>query len=121
MNWDCKTWPPRYRFIFLAVIVILSSIIFSRKGCAEETVGGHIQEAVFHTLSASAVGFAAAEAAVAGNPVLGSVLCSLATREIFCAYDHGKAAWDLYRSYDDPNRNDRDISPAESCMEHGRD
>lgn len=142
MEWNYRKWRPAYRFIFLAIIVIVSSIIFANRLRAEETIGDHVKEAVFDTLSAGAITIAAAEAAASGNPVAGAILCSLASREVFNAYGEAKAAWELfdgkgfinevghqicesfdpwYKRNDDPNRNDRDISPAESMMEHGRD
>lgn len=63
----------------------------------------------------------AVEAAAMGNFVTGAALSAIASREFGRAYFEVRAAWDLYQSYDDANRDDRDISPAESIIEHGRD
>ena len=75
-------------------------IAFSRKAIAEETVGDHVKEAVYDTLSAAALTFAAAESTVTGNLIAGGILCTLATREIFSAYYEAQAAWNLYRDND---------------------
>lgn len=94
-------------------------LVICHKAHAEETVGQHVQEAVYDVLSAAGLSIAAFEAAVVGGPVAGMIMCSLATRDAFHAYYEAKAAWDLY--FDPSYSNDRDISPNESSFDHGRD
>jgi hypothetical protein len=121
MEWNYRKWSNRKRLIGLLIIFILSIFFFASRAHAEETIGGHIKEAVIDTLTATAAIVGAAEQSMTGNFVTGAILTTLAGNEIVKAYGEIRCAWDLYRSYDDPNRNDRDISPAESMMEHGRD
>lgn len=86
---------------------------------AEETVGEHVQEAVYDVLSAAGMSIAAFEATALGNPATGMILCSLATREVFQAFYEARAAWNIY--FDSSYSNEMDISPAESQIDHGRD
>jgi len=117
---DYRKWPVKYRLLALLIVFILSVFFFATKVHAEETVGDHVKEAVFDTLAGVVAVAGAAEQAVTGNLVTGAILSSLAAREFVEAYKETREAWNMYRSNDD-DRNDRDISPAEAKLEHGRD
>jgi len=122
MEWDYSKWKPRTKIIWMIIVGIASFIFFANRGHAEETIGEHIQEAAFDVMAATVSFAGAAQCAASGNFVTGTMLMALGGRELGEAYKEIKCAWQIYNNtYDDPNRNDRDISPAESMIEHGRD
>lgn len=121
MNWDYRKWKPRTRVIWVFIIGIASIIFFATKGHAEETVGEHLKEAVFDTVAAAAAFTGAAQQAATGNFVNGAMLAILGGREVINAYNEYRAAWDVYHSYDGTDDYDRNISPNEAAMDHGRD
>ena len=111
MNWNCKKWPLRYRYLIILVTFVLGVIFFSTRGHAEETVGGHIKEGVFDTLAASAAAFGAMEFAATGNIGAGMILATLSAKEICSACDEFRCAWDLYYDRDQNHENDQMNEP----------
>lgn len=96
MEWNYRKWKPRTRVIGVFITFIIFFMLFIAKGHAEETVSGHIKEAVFDTLNGGVAMAAAAEAAATGNFMVGIALSAIASREFGKAYYEGQAAWDLY-------------------------
>ncbi|HEV7737068.1 MAG TPA: hypothetical protein VGO47_06830 [Chlamydiales bacterium] len=119
MNWNYKTWSPRKQLVFYVILIIFFVFLFNHKVWAEETVGEHLKEAVFDTLSGAAMTIAVIESTALGNPYSGAILSVLATREFLHAYQEAVAAWNMY--FDASDNDDRNISPMEAQMEHGRD
>lgn len=121
MQWNYRKWSNRKRLIGLLIIFILSIFFFASRGHAEETIGGHLKEAVIDTMAATVCIVGAVEQSATGNFVTGAILTTLAGNEIVKAYEEVKCAWHLYRDPNSENDRDRDISPTEANWEHGRD
>ncbi len=72
--------------IGVLIVFIVFLTLFISKGHAEETVGQHIQEAVFDTLTGGLALAGAVEAAATGNFIVGAALSAVASREFGNAY-----------------------------------
>ena len=83
MNWNYRKWKAKTRIIGVLIIFIISLLLLVSKGYAEETVSGHIQEAVFDTLAGTVALAGAVEQAAIGNFVTGAALSVLASREFY--------------------------------------
>jgi len=122
MQWNANKWKNKTKFIALAILSIICAYYYIGKAFAEETVEDHLKAGVFDTLQAGVAFVGAAELAASGNFYAGAALTILGWKEAGEACKEFRSAWQIYNNtYDDPNRNDRDISPAESMIEHGRD
>lgn len=116
-----KQWPVQYRLLAVFFVFVVFLVLFASRGHAEEpkTVSELAKEAVIDGLAGTVSIAAAAEQAITGNFYTGAALAILGAHEVIKAYEEAREAWNLYCSRD--NDYDRNISPAESCMEHGRD
>lgn len=116
-----RQWPVKYRILSVFFVFILFFILFANRAHADElnTAGQLTKDAIIDGLAATVSIIAATEQAVTGNFYTGASLAIIGAHEAYKAYEEAKEAWHLYWNRD--NDSDRDVSPVESSLDHGRD